>query len=54
MNPMDSKLVRGNFVGTAVFVAAAALATRQSTTPSAVPLKDLRAVLARHGAIVPD
>ncbi len=27
MNPMDSKLVRGNFVGTAVFVAAAALAT---------------------------
>ncbi len=34
--------------------AAAALATGQSTTPSAVPLKDLRAVLARHGAIVPD
>jgi hypothetical protein len=34
--------------------AAAALAARHNTTPAAVPLKELKAALTKHGAIVPD
>ena len=33
--------------------AAAALAAQRKTTPLKLPLKDIRALLSKHGAIIP-
>jgi len=33
--------------------AAAALAVQRNSTPLNVPLKDIRSLLARHGAVIP-